>query len=289
MIGIYKITTKHNNKIYVGSSDNIDKRLVSHLSRLKRNVHHSAYLQAVYNKHGKENLEFSIIEVMLDNNDKLIKEQFWMDHFQSYNKNFGYNMSKTASCNTTGEVKIYQYTAEGIYIKEWNSIKKAKETLNLISIPSALSNKSTHKLSGGFQWKYYKEEKIKSELKLYCCYNLKGIFVKSFYKVEEIKSFFKVKELSNILRCSNNNTTSCNHFWRIVNTVNFDKVITVVQKKTRAKKIIQLDKNNNIINTFNSLTEASKFIEVSASNLHRVVNSNNSKYKTCKGFVWKYL
>jgi group I intron endonuclease len=289
MIGIYKITTKHNSKIYIGSSDDIEKRLKCHLSRLKRNVHHSAYLQAVYNKHGKENLDFSIIEVLLDNNDKIIKEQFWMDHFQSYNKNFGYNMSKTASCNTTGEIKIYQYTVEGYYIKEWESIEKAKKALKLVSISAALSEKTTHKLSGGFQWKYYKKEKIESVLKLYCCYDLKGIFVKSFHKVEEIKEFFKVKTMSNISNCSKFNTTSCNHFWRIVNTYNFNKIINVKEKNTRAKKIVQLDKNNNVINTFKSLTEASKFIEVNPSNLHRVVNSNNPKYRTCKGFIWKYL
>lgn len=289
MIGIYKITTKHNSKSYIGSSDNVEKRLNCHLSRLKRNVHHSAYLQAVYNKHGKENLEFSIIEVLSDNNDKIIKEQFWMDHFQSYNKDFGYNMSKTASCNTTGEIKIYQYTVEGHYIKEWESIEKAKKALKLVSIPAALSEKTTHKLSGGFQWKYYQKEKIESALKLYCCYDLKGIFVKSFHKIEEIKEFFKMKTISNILRCVKTNTTSCNHFWRIVNTYSFDKTIIVKEKNTRAKKIIQLDKNNNVINTFNSLTEASKFIKVKPENLHRVVNSNNPKYKTCKGFIWKYL
>jgi group I intron endonuclease len=289
MIGIYKITTKHNGKIYIGSSDNVEKRLKCHLSRLKRNVHHSVYLQAVYNKHGKENLEFSIIEVLSDNNDKIIKEQFWMDHFQSYNKDFGYNISKTASCNTTGEIKIYQYSVEGCYIKEWESIEKAKKALNLISIPAALSKKTTHKLSGGFQWKYYQKEKIESALKLYCCYDLKGMFVKSFHKVEEIKEFFKMKTISNILRCVKNNTTCCNHFWRIVNTYSFDKTIDVKDKNTRAKKIIQLDENNNVINTFNSLTEASKFIGVMVANLHRVVNSDDPKYKTCKSFIWKYL
>ena len=289
MIGIYKITTKHNSKIYIGSSDNVEKRLKCHLSRLKRNVHHSAYLQAVYNKHGKENLEFSIIEVLLDNKDKIIKVQYWMDYYQSYNKHFGYNVSKTASCNTTGEIKIYQYSAEGNYIKEWESIKKAKDALNLVSISAVLSKKTTHKLSGGFQWKYYKKEKIKSALKLYCCYDLNGKFVKSFYKVEEIKEFFKVKTVSNILRSANNNTTCFNHFWKIVDTYSFDKTINVKKKNTRAKKIVQLDKNNNVINTFNSLTDASKFIEVNSANLHRVVNSNNPKYKTCNGFIWKYL
>ena len=180
------------------------------------------------------------------------------------------------------EILLYHYP-------DFEKSYEAKKALKLVSIPAALSEKTTHKLSGGFQWKYYKKEKIESALKLYCCYDLKGTFVKSFHKVEEIKEFFKVKTVSNILNCSKFNTTSCNHFWRIVDTYSFEKTINVKEKNTRAKKIVQLDKNNNVINTFKSLTEASKFIGVMVSNLHRVVNSNDSKYKTCKGFVWKYL
>jgi len=291
MIGIYKITTKHNNKIYIGSSDNINKRIAAHLSRLRRNAHHSAYLQAVYNKYGKENLEISIIEILIDNKDKIKKEQYWLDLYQSYDRKFGYNMSKNASCNTTGEKKAYQYDLEGNFIKEWESINKAQQTLNLCSISAAMNDKNSHNLSGGFQWKYYKKDKIKSLLKLYCCYNLNGEFVKYFYSENEIKSYFNINNSNhlNIARSVKTNKSSCDHLWKIYNTYDFPKKINSYIKRTVAKEVLKFDKNGNLLETFKSLTEAAKSMNVKTENLHRAVSSNNPKYKTCKGFVWKYL
>lgn len=291
MIGIYKITTTNNNKVYIGSSDNVEKRLKAHFSKLRRNVHHSLYLQATYNKYGRKVFHTSIIEVLDDNKNKIEREQYWMDFYKSYNRKFGYNMSKTASCNTTGEVVIYQYDIEGNFIKRWESIKSAQDTLNLCSIGAALSNKVNHNLSGGFQWKRYKKDKIKSLLKLYCCYDLSGKFIKSFTLEDDIKRFFNLRlDVNlNLARAVKTNGLLCNHLWKIWDSYTFPNKIDAYKRKTNAKKILQLDQNNNIINKFNSLTEAANSIGVKPENLHRAVSSNNLKYRTCHGFIWKYL
>jgi hypothetical protein len=93
--GIYKITNLVNGKIYIGQSINIIRRFVYHKSTLKANNHYNKYLQNSYNKHGKDNFEFSII-FKHDNLDvKLLNilEEIFIKIFNSTNSNFGYNLN----------------------------------------------------------------------------------------------------------------------------------------------------------------------------------------------------
>lgn len=61
--GIYLIRNKTNNKIYVGStSRSFKNRFSMHRYQLRKNEHHSPYLQKSWNKYGEENFEFIILE-----------------------------------------------------------------------------------------------------------------------------------------------------------------------------------------------------------------------------------
>ena len=59
--GIYKIKSKVKpERIYIGSSVNIQERWRKHINYLKNNKHQSIKLQRHYNKYGKNDLVFSI-------------------------------------------------------------------------------------------------------------------------------------------------------------------------------------------------------------------------------------
>ena len=290
MIGIYKITTKHNGKIYVGSSDDIEKRIKMHISRLKRNVHHSIFLQNVFNKHGVTNLEFSIIEELLSSETKLEREQYWIDFYRCYEREYGYNLSKKVQLNTYCYKKIYQYNLEGNFIREWESLVEAEKTLNLTSISQALKQEIA-KTCGNFQWRYFKVEKIESILKLYVCYNIQGNYVISFDFTKDIKNLLKINCLTPIHDSIKKNLPIQNYYIKIYNSYTFPKTIeiTINPKKLLGKKIIQKDVEGNVIQIFNSVTEAAMFIKVDIGNLSRCISNKNKKYKTCKGFIWEYL
>ena len=53
----------------------------------------------------------------------------------------------------------------------------------------------------------------------------------------------------------------------------------------RGKKIIQLDKNNNFINSYNSLMDAERITGISNGNINACCKG---KRKTAGGYIWKY-
>jgi len=74
---IYIIENTLNNKKYVGSSKNFNKRKTQHFSTLKLGTHHNAYLQRAYNKYGKAVFTCYVVE---DNvKDLFEREQSWID------------------------------------------------------------------------------------------------------------------------------------------------------------------------------------------------------------------
>ena len=79
--GVYAITNIQNGKQYVGSSKNIPRRKIRHFHDLRKAKHHSNYLQNSFNKYGRENFEFSILEQISEATQEIlyIKEQYWID------------------------------------------------------------------------------------------------------------------------------------------------------------------------------------------------------------------
>ena len=89
--GIYKITNLVNNKVYIGQSKRCDKRKYDHFRNLKNNKHCNDHLQKSYNKYGKENFKFEVIEKCKV--ESLVeKETYWINYYNSLDSNYGYNL-----------------------------------------------------------------------------------------------------------------------------------------------------------------------------------------------------
>jgi group I intron endonuclease len=90
-IGIYKFTNKINNKSYIGQSVNIEKRYNGHLSNYRNNNIKEFNTKFYYSirKYGWDNYTFEIIEVIKDISLLNIREQYWINHYDSFHN--GYN------------------------------------------------------------------------------------------------------------------------------------------------------------------------------------------------------
>ncbi len=89
-IGIYHIINRVNGKFYIGSSNHIYRRCRRHKNDLISNTHGNAHLQASWNKYGQCQFDFYIVEIISNENDLLIREQY---HLNNAPKENVYNLS----------------------------------------------------------------------------------------------------------------------------------------------------------------------------------------------------
>lgn len=94
---VYRIVNKVNNKVYIGSTIDSERRKLEHFNQLERGVHINTHLQNAYNKYGRKTFMFDIIEDNLDDGELMKREQHYIDLFNSSNRNFGYNISQYAN------------------------------------------------------------------------------------------------------------------------------------------------------------------------------------------------
>ena len=92
MKAIYKWTNTLNNKVYIGKSVDIAKRLREYRYEVKKG--NKRPIISAIQKYGFNNFNFEIIENCdeLDNIAILEKEQYWIDYYDSKNPEKGYNL-----------------------------------------------------------------------------------------------------------------------------------------------------------------------------------------------------
>lgn len=130
--GIYKIKNKQNNKVYIGSSNNVLKRWTDHISNLITNTHHSYKLQADFNKYGLTAFTFEVIEVVYDKNNLKKTEQYWINYYNSCDDTVGYNVNPFTSMedfNYTIDSSLDIYYVDKI---DFNIKNKLKENINIL-------------------------------------------------------------------------------------------------------------------------------------------------------------
>lgn len=208
MSGIYIIRNILNNKIYIGSSVNINRRWNVHKRSLLNNIHHSHVLQRAYNKYGIDNFSYEIIEYIDDVNKLIEREQIWLDFFKPE-----YNICITAGSNLGRKFKVSKKKV----LTQEHKDNIAKSLLGRIP---ANKGKSSHNKGVPAT----EESKIRQSLKM------KG-------------------------------RPACNR-----------------------QAIIQYDTDMNVINEYNSLTEASLSLRIDRHKIVSVIKSN----LIYKDFIFKY-
>lgn len=86
---VYAIRHNATNRVYIGSSCHVDKRLKSHIFALRARKHPIEDMQADFDKYG-EDYTFTILEDVLVYEDR-VKEYEWMLKYQSQIRGIGYN------------------------------------------------------------------------------------------------------------------------------------------------------------------------------------------------------
>jgi len=120
--GIYEISNKINGRKYIGHSKNITYRWYHHLNNLINGLHHNSKIQNDFNIYGLSNFEFSILELVDNKENLLIKEQEYLnllDFDSNYNINNSIKKEKQPNIiNFTTYINTKWLVPSGITNKE---------------------------------------------------------------------------------------------------------------------------------------------------------------------------
>lgn len=261
MTKIYYLHRGNNIPFYIGKTISEKNRKYSHKNKLGKDI---------------------ILEIIdeVPTNEWKYWEEFYISLFKIWgfkleNKNNGGGGSIGGyKCPTTSQThkgrispnkgkgkKILQYGLDGNFIKEWNNIDEAINTLNIQvnneSIRQCLIGKS--KKSAGYIWKNftntYPLQLSENELN-YILKNTQGP------KGQKLNNGYKIS------KALKGKPKSPNHI------------------KNISKPVAQYDKQGNYITQYNSIIEAAQSIKGWSENIGQCCRG---KKKSSSGYIWKYV
>ena len=258
LIGIYSITNKINGKVYVGQSVNVYKRWKDHKYELNKNIHHNIYLQRAWNKYGKGNFEFEIIEICKQEelNDK---EMFWIKGYienkKSYNLTLGGDGTKGHPLSEEAKIKIGRAS---------KGRKKTKEEIAIIS----------------------KIHRDRSEEILQI--NLDGTILKEWNGLYQIREELNIdtRSISGCCKKEPKRYTYKNYIWLYKTDYEVNGLDLQYHLKHKTiKEVIQYDLDMNFIREWGSIKEASEELKIKDSQISRCCKN---KIKSSGGYIWEY-
>jgi len=245
--GIYMVKCKINNKIYIGQSIDIGRRWDQHKYG-KGNI----ILRNAIQKYGLDNFEFSILEEVITENKpkEVITEELYKKEQLWFDKlkpyENGYNINKVAKPNETN------FTRDEDFGKKISRIK--------------IENNHTGKPI--------------------IQYSLDGEFIKEWPSSTSVQ-----RELGfnarNIGGCANKQTfTSNGYIWRFkIDPLTNDDLSKVKNKRPRTKKVYQYDLQDNLLNVYDSVKEASEKTGLYYNCISECCRGNIHQYH---GYKWLY-
>lgn len=274
--GVYIIRNLVNGKVYIGSSIDIDKRFKSHIKQLENNQHQSKF-QRAWNKYGKRNFQFDVLELLSFNNDNinefklklLEREQHFLDSIlfaseksKKFNK-LGYNICRIAgsTLGATMSDEFKKFCSERNN-KLWSDKEFRNKQLKNIE-NGMLSKKSRTKRSNTI-----KNKKIfEGDRNPMFGTNLYEIWSNKFGK-EEANKRRKLKSNRISDKISGNKRPD----------------LSKINKDLKSKIILQY-KDNILIEEFSSVKEASEKTGINKSNIANVARGIKN---SAGGYIWKY-
>lgn len=237
--------TSPSNKIYIG----ITCRKPETRWGGGKNYHHNSYFTNAINLYGWDNFKHEILFSNLSKEEAISKEKELIKFYQSNIKKFGYNILKGGEINREG-------------------LKHSQETKDKIS--KALKNKPKS------------EEHRKKIVQINKKRMLDPIYKEKFSKAQlGRKASPELRKKLSEIRIGHKLSDEAKEKIRQKQIESWKNG----RKSPRSRKIGQYDKNNILINTFDSISDAYK---AGFKSVH-ISSCCNGKRKTALGYKWRFL
>ena len=278
LTGIYKITNKITNKVYIGQSVDIRRRWNAHISILNETNNNkkektTALHQSIL-KYGIDNFSFEIVELCTQ--DKLNeREKYWIEQYNSYLK--GYN-------ETLGG-EAFQFYPE--YVDQViDLLQHTDKTYQEIAEITNTSVQSIGNINRGIS---FRDDSLNYPLRT-CTrsviqYSSQGVEINRFSSIVEASNVTGVDKRSIGSACADyecGRRTAGGFQWRYVEDEGKNLNRPVLNKK----RVGKFTKTGEQVATYESAAEAARAEGVLRDHISRVCRGER---KTLYGFIWKYL
>ena len=282
---IYKYTSP-SGKSYIGQTTYSIKERAGHNGKSYKRC--PEFYRAIQ-KYGYDNFDLEILA-------EVSKEQLdeaEIKYIQLFNTLFpcGYNLTAGGQTfyKAKEERKIYQYSVEdGSLIKEWYSLKEVISFYNKDAAMTALQNclEGRTYTQWGYCWSYLKMNKFpinerivnpqEKEVKMY---SFNGELLQTFPSISEASRQTGC-ERSAIKRCCRGELQSHGgYIWKC------SEILYEKKYNNTAKKVKQIcPDTNEVIQVFNSISQAAKSLGKETSLIRRVLNDEK---RTAYGYRWE--
>jgi len=321
--GIYKITNKVNGKVYIGQTYDMNYRWTHHKSDLNHNRHHNIHLQNAWNIYGQNNFDFAILEkCSVDQLDA--KEQFWIKQYDSCAK--GYNLDcgglgVRGYKHTEAELFkmhriqnpkiVMQFDMDFNLIQEWiggvshinKTLKYTKECILLRCEHRILNKMTPYKNSywiykdeyesDRFSWNQYMNNVQYPEEKIICQYDTSFNLVKEWYHRQDLRdSGYNLKSIFDICNHSSSRRLYLGYIWEYKDYDFSDGRYgfgdSYKYKHVTRKINMLLEKNGDIVKTFNSIVDACDYLNRPHSFRSNIIGAIQKQHRA-SGYYWEYV
>ena len=273
--GIYIITNTINDKVYVGQAQDLYIRTKHHISDERNPL-----LKKAFKKYGLDKFTINVLEKCeIEKLDD--REQYWMDYYEVTNKDKGYNICPIAG-STRGVKKSQEERKQmserasqrigdlnPFYGKEHS--EETKEKIRKRKLNQKVSEETKLKLSQAHTGKKFSEER-----KMAISKGLKG--------KKRTKEHGK-----HISESKMGSTLSEEHKASISKTIREKIDKGEIDYSDRYRKVNQIDKKTNeVLNTFESISEVAKYLGRKDANHVSDVCKHKEHCKTAYGYKWEY-
>ena len=266
---IYKIWNEVNDNLYIGqTSTSISARWSNHKQKSKEE---NTHLYLAMRKYGIDKFHIEEIEEVA-NSALNEREKYWINFYNSYYN--GYNSTLGGDGAVKSNVSLEEI--EGL----WNQGYGISEIAEILGVSRMVVR---DRIYGSL---FYSEDEAsrrgesnrnKKKCKGIIQKTLDGKFIQYYesgVQAEE-KTGISRKTISQVLRRTGR---SSGYIWECADTNK--------RKQSCSRKVQQMSKEGELVAIFNSVNEAAKENNMSASGIYATCNGQQ---KTSGGYVWKYI
>lgn len=147
---IYKITNIINGKVYIGLTNNFNRRMNEHFATSSNSdsSKYNHHLYASIRKYGWENFDKTILEEKLTRIEANEREKFWIESYQSSDRDFGYNLTEGGE-NAQTASRLSKEEIQSIV----STIQRTSKTFKDIGFQFNISESTISAINLGRRWR----------------------------------------------------------------------------------------------------------------------------------------